>query len=48
MEKINLTDRTTVEGTGKIKTYPKNVKFQVHPKLANKLIEAGKAIAVKK
>jgi hypothetical protein len=46
-KKIKLNDRVTVEGTGKISSFPKGKKFKVHAELAKKLISAGKAKEVK-
>lgn len=40
---IKLSDKVTVYGTGKATNMPLNAEVKVHPELAKKLIEAGKA-----
>jgi hypothetical protein len=42
-KKIKLNERVEVVGTGKVPSFPKGKKFNVHPELAKKLIASGKA-----
>lgn len=48
MEKITLTEKVTVIGTGKSRFMPKGATYEVHPRLARTLVDAGKATCAAK
>lgn len=43
MEKVDLSKRVKVIGTGKSAHMPKGMEYEVHPLHAKKLVKAGKA-----
>lgn len=43
MEKVNLSERVRVVGTGKSAHMPKGMEYDVHPLHAKKLVKSGKA-----